>query len=439
MDKLVDGLNKIFSDISNVKNITHNKTRKRLLTINDALFYRFYYSRLKTKKQESVSTCNYLNNYNVNRSSYSKKESNIKLDAYKYIYDSVCNVHDNLFPNVTTKIIAVDGSNSNTNLNNNSGIAEVSLNMGYYDITNNIPIDLTYNGTNRNTEIKQLKKYINENNITNVIIVADRAYFKYELFKFLEDRNIKYVIRIKDNSLIGTDRAKNNKLINEITKITRVIEYQQNATKVITLKNKLKKTIEIKSKYKLITNLTDKNKYTNEFILNTYKSRWEVELFFKLIKANFKFDLMYEKSEVQYKKLIYCELIIVNITKILIKIYNNESKDKFKRKLKTYTTKINESNIINGIYNTILSDIIYQKLTYTKICNFIESFVITYKNKINRSFERTAKTPFKKWYVKRYLNIYKYTKILDAIENKTINKLNKNLKLDAKNIKIINK
>ena len=56
--------------------------------------------------------------------------------------------------------------------------------MAYFDISAGIPLDMTYNGSeNKNNEIGCLTKYIEENHMKNIIFVADRGYFKYELFK----------------------------------------------------------------------------------------------------------------------------------------------------------------------------------------------------------------------------------------------------------------
>ena len=100
--------------------------------------------------------------------------------------------------------------------------------MGYYDIINNIPIDFTFNGEkNKNNEIKELKKWIDNNKINNITIVADRAYFSYELYIFLEENNIKYIIRIKENAEIKTNIKKTNKqklLIENLKKINRIID-----------------------------------------------------------------------------------------------------------------------------------------------------------------------------------------------------------------------
>lgn len=58
----------------------------------------------------------------------------------------------------------------------------------------------------------------------------------------------------------------------------------------------------------LVTNI--KNNFSNNTILNTYRLRWDIEIFFKYIKYNFKFQNMKEDKVKQYKKMYLCELII---------------------------------------------------------------------------------------------------------------------------------
>jgi uncharacterized protein YukE len=60
------------------------------------------------------------------------------------------------------------------------------------------------------------------------------------------------------------------------------------------------------------------------------------------------------------------------------------------------------------------------------------------KNASDRSFPRFAKRAFTKWYIKGYSEMTKFAKIIDAVINGTINKLNKNLKMIAKKIISIN-
>ena len=140
-----------------------------------------------------------------------------------------------------------------------------------------IPIDLYFKGSkNKNNEIRELKKWIISNKISNIIIVADRAYFSYELYKFLDSNNIKYVIRIKENSQLRGNIKKNNtnkKLIEDLKKNNRLITYEISINKTIYDKNKKEINVECKNKYSLITNILDKNNYDDNKIKNIYYDR----------------------------------------------------------------------------------------------------------------------------------------------------------------------
>ena len=444
MNKLLF-LNDIFKNISCLDNVTYKKARHRTLSINDALLYRFRYTKLHNTKQEIVSLCNYEKNMSMCSSSYERKEKNIRIETYEFIYNKVRALYEQLCEPSKDSVIAVDGTYSNTNIDTKLGELQTSLNMGYYDVTNNVPIDLTYSGTKRNTEIKKFMDYIEKNKLKNIIITADRGYFKYELFNFLTKNNIKYVIRLKENSHIKNNNSKGNinyELINKLEKESRVIENKITIKKTVTTKNHTKEKIMVKQKYKLITNLLDDKVYTDLRIIDIYKSRWKIETFFKLLKTNFKFENMKEKKEFQYKKLILCELIVFYLIEIITHVFIEEHGEKLKCSAKVpkkYTKKINTSNSINGIYSTILKDIIYGELSYDKLMLFAKTHIVFVQNKTNRSFSHTSKTPFTKWYVKGYTDVYKYTKIITAIKNNTLNELHSNLKTIAKNIQILEK
>ena len=81
-------------------------------------------------------------------------------------------------------------------------------------------------------------------------------------------------------------------------------------------------------------------------------------------------------------------------------------------------------------------DVLHCKLTKDKLNIFIKNYVKIIKNKKNRHFPRTSKTPFTKWYLKGYSASTTIIRILEAITTNTVDKLNKNLKLKASKIKI---
>ena len=124
--------------------------------------------------------------------------------------------------------------------------------------------------------------------------------------------------------------------------------------------------------------------------------------------------------------------------KILLHIY---AKKFFTKRNKIYIEKIhklkslNYSLLIQAIYDKILIDLVCCKLSEKKLLDFLNCYVVFFKNNPNRKFQRVSLLPFSKWYVKKYHKSYNWSKIINAIITKTIENLNKNLKSKANKIK----
>lgn len=445
MNKIVKNINSIFKNIDLSMNLNKIKLRNNKISIKDAIRYRFIYSQINKTKEASKSIINYDNNKKIYRTTYDRKEKNISSSIYINILNKIRNYYNNDIALNKCIILSVDGTFNNTINNNDKNSLDTSLSMGYYDTLNDVPYDLDFKGPNKkNTELEQLKLYIEKNNLKNIIIVADRAYYKYEFFKYLDQKGIKYVIRIKDNSQLINIVKKNNKhknIICELKNNNRIIKCQFDSTKNITNKKNITLKINKKTEYNLITNIDLSEDYDDSKIIDIYNSRWKIETFFKLFKNNFKFSYFTEKEQEQYKKNIIVGLIITYLNKIIKHYYLNlkskeKSKSGSKRDPKNNSKSVNETNIITGIYEVLLEPLINGRLTVNMMEKFINSYVVLVENTLNRTFQRKCKCPFKKWYIKMYHDFYKYKKIKDCISNNETEKLDKNLKLKAKNIKI---
>ena len=86
---------------------------------------------------------------------------------------------------------------------------------------------------------------------------------------------------------------------------------------------------------------------------------------------------------------------------------------------------------VEGYYDDLLLKIIYGNLDIETLNKYNEIKIKIEKYKPNRAYERKSILPYTKWYVKMYHKKYEYEKIIDAIINDTIDKLNKNLKTKA--------
>jgi hypothetical protein len=87
--------------------------------------------------------------------------------------------------------------------------------------------------------------------------------------------------------------------------------------------------------------------------------------------------------------------------------------------------------MIDGLYRNFLKKLLLKDMNDNIFIKFMKNYCKEINNKRNRIFPRESLIPFTKWYVKKYHKRYDYSKIYDAIENDTIDKLNKNLKTIA--------
>lgn len=457
--KLNDLINELF-DYKVINSINTKKLRniEKGITINDILLYKFMYTELDSTKESIVSSINYFNLINKNnnntftRKAFESKENNLDVTFYILFYNKIIELYNNSFKsNNDTVFLAIDG------VNNNNNEYDVCLNMGYYDIGNDIPIDLgpfppikgggkglTSNGNeNRNKEIQETVKRIQSHpeQFKNTVIIGDRFYFSYGFMAYLEQSNIKFIIRAKDYSdtldnKIVRKSDKNYNYIKQLKNKVRIIKCTKSYDKVVFSKKGKKSRgtkyyITVQNNCTLYTNLTDSQMYDDNKLLSLYRQRWSIETFFKFIKGNFKFQSMKEKNNDAYRKLYLCELILTYIVRMLeivgVQLYGYSLNNGI---------KLNRSLLVKGVLDYLIYDVIYASLTPDKIKAFLKCYLIKVKNKPDRHFPRFSKKPFSKWYVKCYSASAELITILEAIQNGSVDKLNKNQKLKAKRIKI---
>jgi len=92
--------------------------------------------------------------------------------------------------------------------------------------------------------------------------------------------------------------------------------------------------------------------------------------------------------------------------------------------------------MISGL-KKIINPIIKGKININDLFKYSNSYIKLTNTIKDISNPRTSKIPFSKWYVKSYSGYYQYKKIIEAIKTDDLNSLNKNLKVLANKIKII--
>jgi hypothetical protein len=287
-------MNDIFKNVNNdVKNeiykVKNIKCRDSKLKFDDTLLYSLIYCKPNETKLKIVSDYNFKNNNKdknnndilISRNTFYEKEKSIPVSYYLNIFNKLTNLYNNNFKNKNDKelnIIIVDGTYNNTNKYNIKDYLETSLNLGFFNLNDEIPIDLTFNSIgDKNNELKLLTKYIeeNKNKFNNCILILDRAYCCYEFINKLNDYKINYIIRFKNNC---KNIPTNNRIIEFESESFSTIENDDIDNHLIDGKKFNSVILKTNNKYKLVTNL---NKYyTNDKIKLLYQKRWSVEVFF---------------------------------------------------------------------------------------------------------------------------------------------------------------
>ena len=223
--------------------------------------------------------------------------------------------------------------------------------LGTYDnngVNNNI-----YKNPNDNSksEIQLFYENINKNLFDkNKILVLDRLYFSDKLITECHNNNLNFICRLK----INNKYLNKYYLLKELNKKNKKINFYDY---LITLKNNNKIriiTFEKNNKtYHLATNLINNKKHDINYFKDAYKKRWNVEIYFKIIKQNTNLNNIKTKDINKLNK----EIISINIISFLYNYILNIYK-----KINKTNKPINNSQFINSFYDELLEKIIYSKI-----------------------------------------------------------------------------
>ena len=156
------------------------------------------------------------------------------------------------------------------------------------------------------------------------IVVEDRDYFDYDLFKSRNDAKNIFVTRLKSNILYESveeldlpDKIDQNILKDELIKFTSINAKKAGLEGKIFRLVTVYKEDENKEIY-LITNQIDWQAIT---IADLYKKRWDIEIFFKLMKQNLQIKTFLRTSENAVKSQIFVSMIVYLLLELIRRVY----------------------------------------------------------------------------------------------------------------------
>ena len=278
--------------------IGNSFSRKRKLSFSNAV----YLICSVLRKSISLEIDNFIENHaslnfpNISKQAFSKARQNISPEAFK----ELCRLFVDSFYNSKKKlntwngfnILAVDGTSIQVpdtvecgkyfgvSKNQNETQTAVATASAIYDVLNDIIIDasITKFKTSERELAKQHLEQINHEKLSkNSIVIFDRGYPSYEMFDYLDTKNLLFLMRVSSSF----------KTVQNIDSNDCILEYKikKKCRKLRVIKIELSNNItEI-----LVTNIFDQNIRYDEF-KELYFLRWGVESKYKELKSSIQIE-----------------------------------------------------------------------------------------------------------------------------------------------------
>ena len=159
------------------------------------------------------------------------------------------------------------------------------------------------------------------------IIVEDRAYFDFELIKKRCDAQNIFVTRLKSNILYESieeldlpDDKDQDILKDELIKFT------SKDAKEAGLEGKIFRLVNVykADEKKVIQIVTSQLDWQARTVADLYKKRWDIEIFFKLMKQNLQIKTFLGTSENAVKSQIFVAMIVYLLLELIRRVYCKE-------------------------------------------------------------------------------------------------------------------
>lgn len=391
-------INNIYREINKISLFFKNYVNKYLKqqtdyiyskksSLNDGLLFHLLKTKLNNTQQNVTTSISLINKQKISRQALTKRSNLISITHLNYLYTSLTNKF-NIFNN-DASLSSVDGTKINIyNKNTDKGYETINL-LGIYN-NNNIPNNIYKNKDVNKSEIQLFYEYIDNNLFDKTkTLVLDRLYFSNKLINKCIDNNINFISRLKSNTQYLNKYYLFDKNIDEIK------TYNQNDYIVTLNNNKQIRIISFKQNdniYHIASTLLDYNKYNINYFKNAYKTRWDIEIYFKITKANTNLNNIKSKNMDKINKEIISTNIISFLYSYILKIYNKYSKN---------NKKINNSLFINKFYDHLLDKIINNKLNFKIFSLIMDIIIVTYNNTNKNNINpRYSIMPYTKWHYK---------------------------------------
>lgn len=341
-----------------VKNPLKDFTRDRKITFEDLITF-LLSSNGGTLNKELLDYFHF-NEKIVSASALVQQRLKLKEGTLEYLFENFTKELENLKTFNKYRLVAIDGSKLNiphnpedyetyiksTKKSDHKGYNSLNINT-VFDLMNKIYLAANIQTPRKFDERQSAIDMLERLDFpSQTIVIADRGYESYNFFANLQNKELKYVIRIRDNSKNGIVTSLNMNYDNEFDEeVTRILTRKQ--TKEIKNNPQIYKFLPLNSKFEyldsshpyfkfsfrvvrfkisedtyetLITN-TDKTEFSAENLKEIYHMRWGIETSFRELKYAIglvnlhskKVDFIIQEIFAKLTMYNFCEKIALNV------------------------------------------------------------------------------------------------------------------------------
>ena len=179
------------------------------------------------------------------------------------------------------------------------------------------------------------------------IYVFDKGYYNYRWYDKLTENNFKFVTRGVKNAIVMEEKFLDSNIDKDIYDTEVVMGSTPGGNLTF---NKYREIMCFDENCEPITFITNIFDLSKEDIINIYKNRWEIELFFKWIKQNLRIKKFIGYNENAVKIQIFSALITYMLIYLFCKKQNSEVKYNI-----LMITRIIRSNLLEIYYEEIIN------------------------------------------------------------------------------------
>jgi hypothetical protein len=219
-----------------------------------------------------------------------------------------------------------------------------ALSSGIYDIENDMILTskiTKYKASERDLAIELIEQ-LKEIGLKNDLILFDRGYPSSELIKYLEDSEIKYLMRVSSQFL---------KVVNEAKQEDQIVELRikGKTIKVRVLRFLLESGVE----EILITNLLDESLSIKDF-KELYFKRWGIEVKFNELKSRLQIENFSGETPIAIEQDFYASIYLSNMAAIAKAEANHKIERKNRDKKIKHEYKANTNILIGKLKDSLV-------------------------------------------------------------------------------------